>query len=178
MKRVANRYIKAVSRDGRLHDRTCERRRTQNETTKTFWLHSFDVDGRDGARDSLPVSRGREPLTSTTMMPIRILSRISSIDASIKKKKKKKNKERIAFVIHGWTLKSVITDSSRYLPSDIRSERRIFFWYWYWFPFLNGPVLKRNQFENYCIPCTSIVINHSLFKSFGNRINWNLSPSK
>lgn len=90
MKRVANRYIKAVSRDGRLHDRTCERRRTQNETTKTFWLHSFDVDGRDGARDSLPVSRGREPLTSTTMMPIRILSRISSIDASIKKKKKRR----------------------------------------------------------------------------------------
>lgn len=55
MKRVANRYIKAVNRDGRLHDRTCER---DHEN-----LHSFDVDGCDGARDSLPVSRDREPLT-------------------------------------------------------------------------------------------------------------------
>lgn len=105
MKRVANRYIKAVSRDGRLHDRTCERRRTQNETTKTFWLHSFDVDGCDGARDSLPVSRDREPLTST--MAIRILSRISSIDSSSRKKKKKEKKERIAFVIRGCCWKTL-----------------------------------------------------------------------
>lgn len=105
MKRVANRYIKAVSRDGRLHDRTCERRRTQNETTKTFWLHSFDVDGCDGARDSLPVSRDREPLTST--MAIRILSRISSIDSSSRKKKKKEKRERIAFVIRGCCWKTL-----------------------------------------------------------------------
>lgn len=91
MKRVANRYIKAVSRDGRLHDRTCERRRTQNETTKTFWLHSFDVDGCDGARDSLPVSRDREPLTST----MAILSRISSIDSSSRKKKKKEKRKEL-----------------------------------------------------------------------------------
>lgn len=155
MKRVANRYIKAVSRDGRLHDRTCERRRTQNETTKTFWLHSFDVDGCDGARDSLPVSRDREPLTST--MAIRILSRISSIDSSSRKKKKKEKRERIALSVdavekryHGFLVLSAFRYSifgSKERRIEISSIRFSFF-----IPFfflLSG--LIRKEMENYYI---------------------------